>query len=170
MFAASFSSYPVTFTYAAQGEAPEGKADILAITGPANFSARLVVQQATHLPVMLMWQLPATNIVLRIPGQPAPTAAPGTVVVDAPSSPAATASQEERDLYAMTIATLRRQALAQAKPIEYRLYYADYRDVEGMKWPFRLRRAIGGETVEETTFDRFRINTKIDPRKFEGPK
>jgi hypothetical protein len=117
MFAASFSSYPVTFTYTAQGEAPEGKADILAVTGPANFSARLVVQQSTHLPVMLMWQLPAA-----------------------------------------------------AKPIEYRLYYADYRDVEGMKWPFRLRRAIGGETVEETTFDRFRINTKIDPRKFEAPK
>src|SRR5262245_33588621 len=40
MFAASFPSYPLTFKYAAQGEAPEGKADILDVTGPVNFTAR----------------------------------------------------------------------------------------------------------------------------------
>src|SRR5205809_2916203 len=44
MFATSFPSYPLTFKYAAQGEAPEGKADILDVTGPASFSARFVVQ------------------------------------------------------------------------------------------------------------------------------
>ena len=67
-------------------------------------------------------------------------------------------------------ATVRRQALTQAKPIDYRIYYADFRDVDGMKWPFRLRRAIAGETIEETTFDRIRINAKIDPKKFEVRK
>ena len=120
MFASSFSSYPLTFKYAAVGEAPEGKADVLDVSGPANFSARLVVQQATHLPVMLMWQQPPAN--------------------------------------------------PQAKPSEIRVYYADFRDVDGMKFPFRLRRAVAGDTVEETTFDRFRINSKIDPRKFEARK
>jgi hypothetical protein len=63
-----------------------------------------------------------------------------------------------------------RQAPAEAKPIENRLYYSDFRDVNGLKWPFRIRRAVAGETVEETTFDRIRINTKIDPKKFEVPK
>jgi hypothetical protein len=53
------------------------------------------------------------------------------------------------------------------KPVEYRIYFADYRDVDGLQFPFRIRRAVGTETVEETTFDRFRINPKIDPRKFE---
>ena len=53
---------------------------------------------------------------------------------------------------------------------ENRIYYADYRDVDGMKFPFRLRRAVGSDTVEETTFDRFRINAKIDARKFEVQK
>jgi predicted thioesterase len=47
-----------------------------------------------------------------------------------------------------------------------RLFLADYRDVDGVKWPFRLRRAEGAETVEETSFDRFRVNAKIDARKF----
>jgi predicted thioesterase len=59
---------------------------------------------------------------------------------------------------------------AEAKPIESRVYYGDFREVDGVKWPFRLRRAVGGETIEETTFDRFRINARIDPRKFEAPK
>jgi len=117
--ATSFPTYPLTFKYAGIGEAPEGKADVLEVTGPANFSARLVVQQDTHLPVMLMWQQPA-------PGQPAPA--------------------------------------------EYRMYYADFRDVNGVKWPFRIRRAVAGQTIEETTFDRIRINAKIDARKFETPK
>jgi hypothetical protein len=39
-----------------------------------------------------------------------------------------------------------------------------------VKFPFRLRRAIGTETTEETTFDRYRINAKIDARKFEAVK
>ena len=52
-------------------------------------------------------------------------------------------------------------------PPENRLYFADYRDVDGLKLPFRLRRAVGADTTEETTFDRFRINPKIDPRRFE---
>ncbi|HEX7793122.1 MAG TPA: hypothetical protein VF456_02165 [Vicinamibacterales bacterium] len=119
VFATSFPTYPLTFKYAGIGEAPEGKADVLEVTGPGNFSARLVVQQDTHLPVMLMWQQPA-------PGQPAPA--------------------------------------------EYRMYYADFRDVNGVKWPFRIRRAVAGQTIEETTFDRIRINAKIDARKFETPK
>jgi len=51
---------------------------------------------------------------------------------------------------------------------ENRIYFADYRDVDGMKWPFRLRRALGADTVEETIFDRFRINARIDPKKFQS--
>jgi hypothetical protein len=119
MFAASFPSVPLTFKYAAVGEAPEGKADILDVAGPDNLSMRFIVQRDTHLPVMLMWSAPA-------PGQPAPA--------------------------------------------EQRMYFADYRDVDGLKLPFRIRRAVGADTIEETTFDRFRINPKIDPRKFETPK
>ena len=59
---------------------------------------------------------------------------------------------------------------APAPPVENRVYFADYRDVDGMRFPFRLRRAVGTDTVEEIVFDRFRINPKIDAKKFEVPK
>jgi hypothetical protein len=160
----------LTFTHAGLAEAPQGEADVLDVKGPGNFSVRYFVDRKTHLPIMLSWQVPATNVIVAIPGQPPPTVPPGAIVVDAPPPPAATASKEEQDAYGQAVAGLRKKALAEAKPIEHRVYYSDYRAVDGFQFPFRLRRAVAGQTIEETTFDRFRINTKIDPRRFEVRK
>jgi hypothetical protein len=124
MFASSFSGYPLTFTYAGQAEAPQGKADVLDVKGAPNVTMRLFIAQSTHLPIMVSWTAPPQP---QRAGQP----------------PAA------------------------ATPQESRLYFSDYRDVDGIKWPFRLRRALGADTVEETTFDRFRVNAKIESRKFQ---
>jgi len=150
-FAGSFPSYPLTFKYAAEGEAPEGKADILDVAGPSAFAARLVIQRDTHLPVMLIWNAPAPPPGGRggeRPGGPplAGAAAPG----GAPPGAA--------------------PAAPPGSPPENRLYFADYRDVRGTKWPFRIRRAVAGNTIEETTFDRITVNVKIDPKKFEAPR
>jgi hypothetical protein len=117
LFVSSPGSFPVTFARGGAAEAPQGKADVLQVSGPEMFAARLFVFKDTHLPIMLTWQ-----------GQ-----GPGG-------------------------------------PAENRLFFADYRDVDGMKLPFRLRRAVGADTIEETTFDRYRLNAKIDPRRFEVRK
>jgi hypothetical protein len=165
IFADSLAAYPMTFAYAASAQAPQGTADVLDVRGAGNFNARLFIASDTHLPIMLSWQAPPAGVVVTTPGQPAPrTVAPGAVIISAPAAPAATATAEEKDNYTKQVAAMRQKALA--TPVEYRVYYADYRDVDGVKLPFRLRRAIGPDTTEETTFDRFRLNTKIDPRKF----
>ena len=169
MFAKSLETYPLTFAFAAQAQAPQGTADVIDVRGGGNFSARLFIASDTHLPIMLSWQAPPTNVIVNTPGQPAPrTVAPGAVIISAPAPPAQNATAEEKDNYTKQVAALRQKA--QTTPIEYRFYYADYRDVNGVKFPFRLRRAIGTDTTEETTFDRFRLNTQIDPRKFAVPK
>jgi hypothetical protein len=163
--------FPLTFGYAGQAEAPEGKADVLDVKGPQNFAARLFIDNKTHLPLMLSWQTPP-NLVPVAPGQPPPpNLPPGAVTFDAPGPPPGpTATPEERTKYQQDVQAARAKAMASAKPTENRIYYADYRDVDGMKFPFRIRRAVGASTTEETTFDRFRINPKIDPRKFEVRK
>ena len=61
-------------------------------------------------------------------------------------------------------------ARGQLAPVENRLYYADYRHVVGVQLTFRLRRAVGADTTEETSIDRWRVNPKIDPRKFDVAK
>ena len=115
LFAASFSDNPLTFAYAGQAEAPEGRADVIDVKG-SGIPMRLFISSDTHLPLMISWMAPARN--------------------------------------------------PQAAPVETRLYYAEYRDVNGVRWPFRIRQSVGGATVEETTFDRYRINPKIDPKRF----
>ncbi len=172
MFATSFSTYPLTFTFVGQAEAPQGKADVIDAKGTGNFTLRFFVNDETHLPIMVSWTTPATNVVLVVPGTPPPeNLAPGSIKVDAPAPPAATAPQEEKDKYAKDLQELRKKALAGAKPIENRIYFADYRDIgNGIKFPFRLRRAVGAETIEETNFDNFKINARIDPRRFEALK
>ena len=165
MFAQSFDTYPLTFGYAAQAQAPQGTADVLDVRGADGFAMRFFIQSDTHMPVMVSWTLPPTAVVVAVTGQPAPaTVAPGAVVVTAPAAPSASAPQEQKDQYARDVLALRQKA--QATPVEHRIYFADYRDVGGVKLPFRLRRAIGTDTTEETTFDRFQINPRIAAQKF----
>ena len=148
MFASSFGSFPLTFVYVAQAEAPQGKADVLDVTGPANFRARLFISADTHLPIMVTWQAappPARR------GGPPPGAGPpaGTSGPRSAGPPPGAGAGPA------------------APPVEQRLYFADYRSVDGLQWPFRIRRAVGADTTEETIFDRFRINARVDARRFQ---
>jgi len=174
MFAASFDGYPLTFTVAGRAESPQGTADVLDAKGADNFSIRLFVSTETHLPLMVSWTTPVTpaNIVLVAPGQAKPaTLAPGAIVVEAPAPPEATAAQADKDAYAKVIQDLRAKTVASAKPIANYLYYSDYRDAGGgVLFPFRLRKAIGADTIEQTDFDGFRLNARIDAKKFEVVK
>ena len=209
MFAGSFSSYPLTFKYVGQAEAPQGKADVIEAKAAPNFTLRLFVNSQTHLPIMVSWQAPAR------PTPPGRGAGPGPAGAGAPAgqgppsapagrganptpspAPAAGAGQPPAP-GAPPVAGQAPAGGAPAPgtpppvpgaapgapgaaaggrsgpppaPVEYRIYYADYREVDGLQWPFRLRRATGTDTTEETIFDRFRINTKIDPKKFEVRK
>jgi hypothetical protein len=131
MFAGSTPSFPLTYAYAGQAEAPQGKADVIDVTGPANFKARLFIA-ADGLPIMLSWSAPA-----------GPGPRPGGPGGPPPNAPAAPVAPEQR------------------------LFFADYKNVDGLKLPYRIRRAAGAETTEETIFDRYRINAKVDPRRFD---
>jgi hypothetical protein len=137
LFASSYSSYPLAFKYAGQAEAPQGKADVLDASGPGGFTARLFIDSQTHMPLMVTWQGAGPGRRGMPPGRAAPP--------DAATPPAG----------------------GGGTPLpENRLYFADYRDVDGLKLPFRIRRALGTETTEETTIDRYRINARTDPRRF----
>ena len=167
MFAGSFSAFPLTFGYAGQAEAPEGKADVIDVRGGGNLQARLFIDSKTHLPLMLSWTTPP-NLVPVVTGQKPPAnLPPGAVTFEMPAPPPDSATPEEKKRFEQEALAAREKAMKSARPAENRIYYADYRDVDGLKLPFRIRRAAGATTIEETTFDRFRINTKIDPRRFE---
>jgi hypothetical protein len=181
MFATSFSAYPLTFTYVGEAEAPQGKADVVDAKGPNNFTLRLFIAKDTHLPIMVSWQAPPPQ--RGRPGGPGPAAAgapagaPGAQRGAPPAAapPAGAPPAGAGAPAASAPPGARPEAPAPgAQPApgapENRLYFADYRDVDGMQFPFRLRRAVGADTVEETTLDKYKVNAKIDPKRFDVRK
>ena len=158
MFAGSPAGYPLTFTYAGRAEAPQGKAEVLDVKGPAGpggFAARLFVNADTHLPIMVTWTAPPPPMRAPSRGAGPPASASGPPPAPRGDTPPAAARQG---------------SAGQPSLPESRLYFGEYREVSGLQLPFRLRRALGPDTVEETTFDGFKINAKIDPKKFEVRK
>jgi hypothetical protein len=152
LFAAAPSSYPLDVRQAGVAEAPEGKASVFDVTGPDGFAARLFVDAATHLPLMVSWQAPEPVIVIdddsdgpdgngdRPVTRPLAGRATGPGVVSQPG----------------------------ARPaVEHRLVFADYKTFDGgVRLPTRLQRAIAGRVIEEMRFERVRINPRIDPDTF----
>ena len=64
----------------------------------------------------------------------------------------------------------RKEAEANARVVEYRLYYGDYKKVDGVNLPMKMQRSIDGKPSDELAFDKIKLNPKIDPAKFETVK
>ena len=171
MFAGSWSSSSLTFSYMGQDEMPQGKADVIDARGPDGSPARLFFDSTTRLPILVSWMASAAAV---RPGAVMTGAARGAGADTQPGGPSprqaggAAAPQTERAATPQPSPPQGAQPGAPpARPVESRIYYEDYREVDGLQLPFRLRRTSGGETVEETIVDRYRINPDTDQRRFE---
>lgn len=156
LFGSSYAGYPLEFSYGGEAEAADGKAWVVDAKGEGDFTARLFIDAKTNLPLMQSWMalepLQMTQTINRGggPGQPM--------------------SAAERDKMMADLDAQRKAAEANRKMVEYRIYYSNYRAVNGVKLPHTLQRSIAGNPTEEMTFEQFRINPKIDARKFEVTK
>jgi hypothetical protein len=131
LFCGAFDPYPLRFGLAGSADSPEGKADVVDVTGDQGFAARLFIDERTHLPLFVSWSAPDVLAAGR-------------------------AVRETRGAQGVPVdpATL----LAQTPSVEHRLYFGDYRPVGSVRWPFRLLRSVGGQVSEELTIDRYTLN------------
>ena len=153
-FAMPHPSLDVAFTYAGEAESPDGKAHVIDVKS-GSFAARLFIDQATSLPLMLTYQAPKPRV-MTMGGPRAGGPGPGRRGAAQAGPPAA---DVQRQLEAM-----------QSEPpvmVENRLYFSDWREVDGIRFPHVLQRAADGETVEEWEIARVRVNPKIDAKKFQ---
>ena len=140
LFASSYSSYPLSFAYAGQAEAPQGRAEVLDVKGADDFAARLFIDGKTHLPIMLSWQARPPPARGRGPGGAPPGAAAQRPQRRPPGRGAAAAGASRAPRR-----TAQRAGGPPASPptVENRLYFAEYREFSGLQLPTRLRRARG---------------------------
>jgi len=176
IFAASPAAYPLELADGGQAESPDGKADVIEVKGEGGFAARLFVDAQTHLPLMLAWmdkEPVAVTMAVGGPGAPAPggAAAGGNVAhMRVERSGGASMTPEERDKMMQDLEARRKEAEAKARTVEYRVYYGDYKEIGGVQLPHRIQRSIDGKPTEEMIIDTFKVNPKIDAKKFQVAK
>ena len=162
-FGSSSSIYPLEFTYAGQAESPDGKADVLDVKGPDGFAAKFFIDGKTHLPLMLTWMDKEPMRIVRNAGQ-----SMGNVQVVQgsgirPGTPEDAARQQE-------LAEAMKQAEANRRTVEYRIFYADYKTFDGVKLPTRIQRMVDGLPTEEVSLEKVKVNSKISASAFEVVK
>ena len=166
LFAASSPAYPLTMTYAGSAESPDGTADVIDVKGEGDFTARLFIDTKTHLPLMLSWMAKEPLQIVRQIGGPdgSRTVIAGAATVK--EAPPGKLSPEEQEKLTAQMAAQAKEAGARRRVVEYRLYYADYRPIDGVMVPFRLQRSIDGKPNEEISLDKVKVNARVDAKKF----
>jgi hypothetical protein len=142
-FAMAHPSINAQYTYAGEAESPDGKAYVIDVKSADNFAARLFIDEQTHLPLMVTYKGPQPRMMTRTVGE-------------APRAPAEIARQV--------------QEMQKQPPVmvDYTVFFDEWRDADGVKFPFKMRRAMGSETTEEWTVSKVKVNPKIDPKRFAG--
>lgn len=162
-FGAAHPALSAHSTYAGEAESPDGKAYVIDVKNADGFAARLFIDVQTHLPLMVTYQGPQARMITSGGPRPAEGGARATPPQREPIT------DEERKKLAddaqKQVQELQRQAPVM---VDYTLYFDDWRDVDGIKFPHRLRRAAAGTTTEEWSVNKVRVNPKIDPKKFEA--
>jgi hypothetical protein len=144
-FAMAHPAAQAAYTYAGEAESVEGKAYVLDVKNADGFAARLFVDEQTHLPLMVTYQAAQPRVV----NQTMSVGGGGHVT---------TSGDVDKQ-----VQELQRQPPQMA---DYTIYFEEWRETDGVKFPFKMRRATGGTTTEEWSVSKVKINPKIDAKKF----
>ena len=146
LFGTSFSSYPVQFTYVGAGQR-EGRAiDIVEGAAADGYRMRLSIDAATHLPSTIAYRS-SRGVAVSMTSTVAVRG--GSVVSTTPG--AATGNVDLPNM-----------------PMEdFELTPSHFKTENGVTWPHRLLETAGGVVVTDTDLGAFRLNPKLDPRRFD---
>ena len=187
---------PVTYTYAGQAESPDGTAHVIDVNGGDDFKARLFVDTATHLPLMLTYMeaepRPIRMMQHGAPGSggtrvvtpggstttsgagssgsggasasgSAAASASGSGGATVSTSPLANLTPEQR---AEIDKQMKEAAATPPKMIEYRMFFAEYREISGISLPHRVSRGTAEKTTEEWEIKDYKVNPNIKADRF----
>jgi hypothetical protein len=134
-----------------------GPADIVEAKGPDSWRLRLFLDAATHLPVKIAWMdrpfmTFSTSTMVAVPmssrGQMiVPPQSTGTVAGPPPGDPTAGMAD-----------------------VEWETTIGDYRVTDTVNWPHRLTTTFAGRKHEDWRLGKFKINPKIDLKRFRPSK
>jgi hypothetical protein len=130
-------SMPLEFAYGGEAESPDGRADVLDVTGAGSFAAKLFFDKASHRPLMMVYRGVAPRMVVQTQRVDALPPAGAT-----PAAPPAT------------------------ETVDIQMFLDDYRAVDGVMLPHHITRSIDGKPNEEWTFKTIKVNPSFKTETF----
>ena len=144
----SVGGSPLAFSYLGLETVDGQPTEVVEMRAADGYVMRLHVNQATRLPAEITWQAPApvfftttstTTAVVRS-GQVVSQSPPA---FDPPGPPPPTGPD-----------------------VTWRLVFSDFKTQDGLNWPHRLKEMSGTQVMSDMKLGKFKINPKIDARKF----
>jgi hypothetical protein len=135
------ASLPLEFSAGGEAESDEGKADVIDAKGPGNFAARILLDQKSHRPLMIMYRGVAPRMMIQTQQGPRSEAGRGEPSHDQP-------------------------AVSAPQVVDIVLYLDDYKAVDGVMLPHHMARSVDGKPVEDTTFKTIKLNPVFKPDTF----
>ena len=144
-FATAHPLAQAEYSYAGEAESVDGKAFVIDVKNADGLAARLFIDEQSSLPLMVSYRAPQPRVVNQTMSAPAGGHVVSTGDVDK-----------------------KIQELQREEPVmtDYTVYFEDWRDGDGVKFPYKIRRAMGSTTTEEWSVSKIKVNPKIDPKKF----
>ena len=168
-FAMAHPAVAVEYTYAGEAESPDGKAHVIDARNADGFTARLFIDQESKMPLMVTYQAPQPRVITQ--GGPRPAGAAAGAAVPHGGQPVTRRELTEDERQKLRADADKQIKEMQSQPptmVDFSLYFEDWREVDGVKFPHKIRRAIAGSTNEEWTVNKVKVNPKMDAKKFEG--
>jgi hypothetical protein len=161
----SLASHPLQFEASGVAESPDGKADVLKVTGADGFETLLFLDQSSHLPLMMTFQAPDPRRTL------GGRRAGGGGARGGGDQPAGGGDPEERR---RRFEEMRQRRQAQGPPspppvVSQTVYFDAHKRVDGLMLPNTIRRAVDGQVFEEWTVKRYRVNPSLEAKDFARP-
>ena len=165
-FAMAHPSINAQYTFAGEAESPDGKAYVIDVKSADNFAARLFIDEQTHLPLMVTYKGPQPRMMSAGGGsrQVMPMGGGGHTV----TMTAGMSDDEKKKAQAEIDKQIQEMQKQPPVLVDFTVFFDEWRDADGVKFPFKMRRAMGSETTEEWTVSKVKVNPKIDPKRFAG--
>ena len=144
------SSFAVEYKYAGESEVEDAQAEVVDVSGPDKFTARIFFDKKTHLPLLLSYRGPKPRTITM------------TREGGGPRSPEDVKKARED-------AEKKMQAEAPAVPEEVDFYIrlTDHKKVDGLMLPHKLTFLTESEVSEEFEISKYQVNPQFKADRFE---
>ena len=143
-------SFAVEYKYAGESEVEDAQADVVDVTGPDKFSARIFFDKTTHLPLLLSYRGPKPRIMTMTRQGGGPSSAEDVKKAR---------EEAEKKMQAETPAV--------PEEVEFYIRLTDHKKVDGLTLPYKLTFLTESEVSEEFEISKYQVNPQFKADKFE---